>query len=284
VPQSNQNQSTFQRCPHDRQNPYVQISREMAQDKSITPASKGVLLYLLSLPPTWKIYHSQLQEGLGVGDDYIRTVMDDLIKAGYVDRTRERVNGSFGPYHYTIREFKKCSPNRENRSGNDFYNSQREMPSQHVLNQTGFAGPVNPAVLKKETEKKEKEKKHPAPTAPEKTEAQALLNGFYSSLLSHIPGFSPQKLKNTKTQVAAMERLRQMYGKETVEEVIESSLKDPFWIQYVHTATYLEKKFETLLMRMKNKGNLNANTSANTIKGLYDEDGEPMFVARLIGE
>ena len=122
----NDQESYFELCPHDKQNPYVMISREMAQDKSISPKAKGVLLYLLSLPRDWKIYHSQLQDGLGVGEQYINSAMDELVKVGYADRTRERVKGIFQPYKYKIREFKKLLPDREN--------------------QPGFSGPENPGL------------------------------------------------------------------------------------------------------------------------------------------
>lgn len=123
-------ESTFERCPHDKKNPYVMISREMAQDKSISPKAKGVLLYILSLPSDWKIYHSQLQDGLGIGEDYLNSSLEELIKAGYVDRSRAKINGIFQPYKYIIREFKKCSPNGENRPGS--------------------SGPENPVIYKKD--------------------------------------------------------------------------------------------------------------------------------------
>ncbi len=123
------NESTFERCSHDRQHPYVMIAREMAQDKTISPKAKGVLLYLLSLPSDWKIYHSQLQDGLGVGEDYINSAMDELLAQGYADRSREKVKGKFQAYKYKIRELKKCLPNREN--------------------QAGFSGPENPDLHKK---------------------------------------------------------------------------------------------------------------------------------------
>jgi hypothetical protein len=153
-------QPTFERCAHDRKNPYVMISREMAQDPSISPSAKGVLLYLLSLPPNWKIYHSQLQDALGVGEDYIRSVMKELLQSGYAERKRERINGSFGPYQYTIREFKKCSPDRENPSGKDNLNCETELPSQPVLNQTGLTGPGKPAIISKDIEKKHEKQQH----------------------------------------------------------------------------------------------------------------------------
>jgi hypothetical protein len=146
------NESTFERCEHDRENPYVMISREMAQDKSISPKAKGVLLYLLSLPKDWKIFHSQLQNGLGVGEDYINSAMDELIANGYAERTRERVKGIFQPYKYKIREFKKLIPNREN--------------------QPGLTGPVNPALQKREKQSKEEEQQQgaiaPAAVSPKK--------------------------------------------------------------------------------------------------------------------
>ncbi len=111
------NEATFQRSPHNKQNPYVMISREMAQDKSISPKAKGVLLYLLSLPDNWKIHHSHLQDALGVGEDYINSSMDELLQNGYAERTREKVKGLYQPYQYKIYEFKISLPDGENRPG-----------------------------------------------------------------------------------------------------------------------------------------------------------------------
>lgn len=113
----NHSEITFERCPHDKQNPYVMISREMLQDPTISPKAKGLLAYLLSLPKDWKIYHSQLQKALNVGEDYINSAMEELIDNGYAERTREKIKGMFQAYKYKIREFKKCLPNGENQAG-----------------------------------------------------------------------------------------------------------------------------------------------------------------------
>lgn len=131
------NEPTFQRHTHDKKNPYVMISREMAQDKSISPKARGVLLYLLSLPDDWKIYHSQLCNGLGVGEDYVNSAMEELLNNGYAERTREKVKGLFQPYQYKIYEFKKCLPDRENRPGS--------------------TGPENPGIQKRDIENKQTE-------------------------------------------------------------------------------------------------------------------------------
>lgn len=110
-------ESCFERCEHNHENPYVQISRAMFRDKSISPKAKGILGYLLSLPSNWKIYHSQLQDALAVGEDYINSGMEELINAGYAERTRERIKGVFQPYKYKIREVKKCLPEGKTQAG-----------------------------------------------------------------------------------------------------------------------------------------------------------------------
>lgn len=140
-----ESEPTFERCSHDRKNPYVMISREMAQDKSISPKAKGVLLYILSLPDDWKIYHSQLQEGLGIGEDYLNSAIEELINAGYAERTREKVKGMFQPYRYKIREFKKFPPDRENRTGS----SGPENPDLYINNRDikNPPPPPNPQAL-----------------------------------------------------------------------------------------------------------------------------------------
>lgn len=141
-------ESTFQRCPHDRKNPYAQINRGLLHDKSISLRAKGLLCYLLSLPENWKIYHSQLQEALNEGERCITSAMDELIKAGYAERYRDRLNGQYQPYHYTIREFKKCLPNDNFAPGENSKNKY----------QTTFTRPVNVVVTKKYSPKGENKK------------------------------------------------------------------------------------------------------------------------------
>jgi hypothetical protein len=166
------NEPIFERCPHDKQNPYVMISREMAQDKTISPKAKGVLLYLFSLPSNWKIYHSQLQNGLGIGEEYLNSALDELIAAGYAERTRERVKGIFQPYRYKIREFKKCLPNGENRPGS--------------------SGPENPGIQNTDgANKEEQQQGSPSDSTDLETPAAAAVFSNESSSLKPNPQVVP---------------------------------------------------------------------------------------------
>lgn len=109
-------EACFQRCPHDAEHPYSMISNEMIRDRSISPKAKGVLLYLLHLPKGWKIYHTQLLYALNIGKDYLKSAIDELMKEGYIKRTRKE-GGVYQPYIYFISELKKFLPERVFRSG-----------------------------------------------------------------------------------------------------------------------------------------------------------------------
>ncbi len=129
-------ESTFKRSLHDKQNPYVQISRSMLHDRNLSLKSKGLLCYLLSLPDNWKIYHSQLMSALNCGEYSLSSAIDELLEKGYAKRERVRLkNGIYTPYHYEISESKIFLPN--------------------VFSQPGFPSPGNPDLINKDILKKE---------------------------------------------------------------------------------------------------------------------------------
>lgn len=155
-------EALFERCPFDHESPYVLVARAMAQDCKISPKAKGILLYLISLPPDWKIYHSQLKKALGVGEEYLNSALEELIAHGYADRTRERVKGVFQPYRYKMRQLKKCSPNGKTQSG-----------SPNRESRPGFSGPENPALhsIDKENIQREQQQHACARETPEQAAA-----------------------------------------------------------------------------------------------------------------
>ena len=161
-----QNESYFERCPHDRENPYVMISKALLADTSISPKAKGILCYLLSLPKGWRIFHSHLKKSLSIGDDYINSAMDELIQAGYIDRTRERINGTFQPYKYNVREFKKFPPNGENRAGFPSPGNPVVINTEinkELLKEQQQAGPLPPVVVSPDRIEKQQQTQSPPP-------------------------------------------------------------------------------------------------------------------------
>jgi len=105
--------STIQRCPHDKENPYAQISRALIRDDSISPNCRMVLISLLSNDDkSWVIRPTQLynQFKKHIGRDAIYKIINEAIEAGYIMR-EQYLEGGFLRYKYYLSEepkFKKC--------------------------------------------------------------------------------------------------------------------------------------------------------------------------------
>lgn len=102
--------------------------------------------------------------------------------------------------------------------------------------------------------------------------ATSLLSDFYSSLFISIPDFPRDKAKKTKTQYQAADRLLKKYKLEVIKEVIEyAHIPRGFWIKFVHSMTYLEKKFVTLQEQIRSPLN------KNIIQNKTSSHNNPLF-------
>ena len=69
---------------HKQKGSFTTIPNAIFKDERISIAAKGLLGYLLSLPPNWQVHHKQLQHVLGMGPKLFRRCRDELIAAGYL--------------------------------------------------------------------------------------------------------------------------------------------------------------------------------------------------------
>jgi len=155
-----ENQVTIFKSPHDKEHPYVMVSREMAQDKNLSLKAKGLLLYLLSLPGDWQIYHSALMEAVSCGESCLNSALDELIEKGYARRERKRTSkGTYSPYKYEISELKRFLPNG--------------------IIQAGLSRPDNQDLQKKNN----------------KTKEEGTFLPLLHPIFSQIPGITPEQQK-----------------------------------------------------------------------------------------
>ncbi len=138
-------QSSFKRSTQDKRKNFTIVDNDWIRDKSISPKAKGILLYLLHLPEDWVIHHNQLQHALNIGEEYLNSGMSELIKSGYVKRTRKTNKGRFQSYDYEFSEFKIFLPDRVSRPGS--------------------SGPENPVILNTKRVNTKKEQQQAAPVA-----------------------------------------------------------------------------------------------------------------------
>lgn len=155
---SNQSQDTeyqeyedsIERCPHDKQNPYVMLSRDLIRDNSISPECRHMLMYLLSMDEKkWKINPKQLVSYYKPhwGRNKIYKWINDAIEAGYMKKevipnpNHPNLKGKTKYYVSESPKFKKCFRHPEiqdteaqHPAKGDYKNNNHTSSEEEVLN------------------------------------------------------------------------------------------------------------------------------------------------------
>ncbi len=85
--------------------PYTQIHNNVINEPGLSAKAKWILIYLLSKPHAWKVYEKDIQRHCTDGRDSIRSGVKELIHAGYILRSKERVRdkeGHLKHYEYSV--------------------------------------------------------------------------------------------------------------------------------------------------------------------------------------
>ena len=79
------------------------VPNATAQRDDLTFAARGLLVYLLSLPPAWKVRETELVGRSPAGRDHVRAVIRELEAFGYLKRHQTRLpDGRVGPSHWEV--------------------------------------------------------------------------------------------------------------------------------------------------------------------------------------
>jgi hypothetical protein len=100
------------RVEHDKDRPFLVVSKATVQDNSLTFEARGFLLYLLSKPDDWQIRTDHLSKETGLHRATIYRMLQKLIESGYVRRVlikRRKPNGTIfeSVSLYTVYESKR---------------------------------------------------------------------------------------------------------------------------------------------------------------------------------
>lgn len=92
------------RVQHDKERPYVTISKTLSNDKRLSFRLRGMLVYLLGKPPTWQ---ARMTEIAGAGtekEDAVRAMFAEGRKFGYITTTARRGQSGRWEYEHVIYE------------------------------------------------------------------------------------------------------------------------------------------------------------------------------------
>jgi hypothetical protein len=86
---------------------FLILRNEVSNDKRLSWAARGMLVYLLSKPDDWNVSIAQLinetkDSGSALGRDGVYKVLNQLIDAGYVKRVSGKSNGQFSGTDYVV--------------------------------------------------------------------------------------------------------------------------------------------------------------------------------------
>lgn len=294
----NESQSiTIQRGKHDKENPYVLISRKMLRDPSISPKAKGVLCFLLSLPDNWKAHPKHVAMSLGVSKDQIYTVLKELIAKGYATRTESKgERGRFSVVLYEFYEEKLEIPQiiKEKTTVSGFpdtdspdtekpplrYKEHKNKLPKEII--TPPIPPQNLDLLKPPNEQAAKaaemEIKPPPKPKREKSDftprVREVANLMINSLLRIKPDYIPPK--NLTAMLTEVDFILRLDNRDPIKlmDVFNWALSDAFWADKMfkpNPAKYLREKFDQLEMKMNAKPPANPN---QVDRRLRDKEGK----------
>jgi len=89
---------------HNKENPYVVISKEGLEDKRLSWKARGILSYLLGKPDTWKVIMEHLKKEAPDGIRSLRSGLLELQFFGYLEKFVEKERGRFKQFGYNIYE------------------------------------------------------------------------------------------------------------------------------------------------------------------------------------
>jgi DNA-binding transcriptional ArsR family regulator len=101
------------RVEHDKDKPYLVVSKETVRDHAVCWEARGFLMFLLAKPDDWQMRPEQLAEECGSSRSTVYRLLAKLIKAGYVRRDdirRRKPDGTFDSAAlYTVFEDRKVA-------------------------------------------------------------------------------------------------------------------------------------------------------------------------------
>jgi hypothetical protein len=123
---------------------YTKIPNAMPLDGRLSVEAKGALAYMLSRPPGWRFYHWELQQTLRIGRQKLERIINELIAAGYLTRSRVQprdANNRFLGYEYVVcdvpsMQAQPChdSPQRSNRGRKPDNNIKKDASRNDLTN------------------------------------------------------------------------------------------------------------------------------------------------------
>lgn len=255
--EAERDEETFiERCPHDPENPYAQISNALIRDKSISPECRHLIIYLLSNKDKFRISVKKLTKDFAdwFSRKRVFKIINEAIDAGYMKREQERKErGRWQRTKYFVSEFakfKKCLPSSQIRDPVNF-------PVEELLQEEDYY------------EEKELKQEKPVATAPDifpsldppkprekeqRSDAELEFEKyFFERLRQNKPNAIPKKL--SKRQYSVIKTIVGIRTPDEIKKALEWALKHNFWSSVILGPESLLKNLDRIEIQMNSNPN-----------------------------
>jgi hypothetical protein len=179
------------------------LPNAIVQDRRLSLDTKGLLAYLLSLPPSWEIRPNVIasklspEGGRPIGRERLQRMLGELQATGYMARSQEqshRDGGHWGSFAYIVGADPEAVSKEAEASGVAF-RPQSDLPS------TGEPSTANPTTDKRKKDNNQSNIKTERPEFPYGTAAIAISERSKEAvgrLREHASEFRPTRRKRTE--------------------------------------------------------------------------------------
>ena len=260
----------IKRCPHDRENPYVQLNKHSLWDENLSLEAVGLWARLMSRPDDWEFNVAELSRSCNTSPHMINKIINELVSNGYAYRSQRRGGESNGKHKTRFSGWDIWIMERK-RSPEEISN----ILSEGTLSRPKLPDPIVLTLLKKEGSNQEhirhtKERHEGVPpsspigeTTPllslseEKIRGRELAERFDKRLQELYPS---RKGADIDSWAKDFEKLLRIDKREVeeVKEMLEWVLDHEFWVKNVLSPSTLRKQWDKLMAQKKppqNKGN-----------------------------
>ena len=279
-----ENSCQILRCPHDQENPYLMINRELIRNSSISPEARWLLIYLLSHDKSFSPTPKYIVKTQKIGRDRLYKLFNELIEGGYILKEEIKEPNNLIRVRYVYSETPKF---KKTFRRPDFQDPEIQDPENTYIKKE--------QVKKEQDKEKEIYKERKTPPNPQKGSSKIYISPEAEELVQDIKERfrleNPNALEMTPIQLkrdknAAHDLLVSLTDKtdsassslneslEIAKKVVDWSFRDEFWKGRVKSAYYLKLKWNNILISMNSKNQSSIKSPTNSGRFVCKADSE----------
>ena len=114
---------------------FTTVQNDYLNDAKLSWKAKGIITYVMSLPPDWQLNLSDLKKRSRDGRDATATGLRELISNGYCRRCKVRnEDGTFDGWDYEVSDIQEFEPNTENPFAANSYTDNSDTENTTLIN------------------------------------------------------------------------------------------------------------------------------------------------------